>query len=59
MTMTEAIPATTFDEALGIDESDVDRCPACRSRAVMPTLLARGEWECWEPSCFAVWTVGR
>lgn len=46
-----------LDDILSVDGPAVDRCPACGSRAVMPTLLARGEWECWESPCFAVWTV--
>lgn len=40
-----------------IEERDTPRCPNCGSDFVMPTLLAIGEWECWEPSCYAVWTV--
>lgn len=44
---------------LGIDDPDADRCRECGSRVVMPTLLAPGEWECWEPDCYAVWTVDR
>lgn len=31
-------------------------CPACGSDFTMPTLLARGQWGCWEPGCETVWT---
>lgn len=41
-------PATTFDEILSFGGPWTDRCPLCDSRAVMPTLLARGQWSCWD-----------
>lgn len=49
----------SFDEMLGLDDPAADRCPACGSRVVMPTLLEPGEWECWEQDCKAIWTVER
>lgn len=41
-----------------LTEADM-RCPNCGSDLVMLTLLAPRELECWEPDCFAVWTVDR
>jgi hypothetical protein len=51
--------ATDFDEERSVDDYPTPRCPSCGSDFVMMTLLARGEWQCWEDSCCAIWIQER
>lgn len=34
-------------------------CRACGAPDPIPTYLARDEWQCSDPSCFATWKVDR
>lgn len=57
----EPLDRTDRDDRLARLEAYIEwsmplRCPRCGSDFVMLTLLAHSEWECWEPSCYAVWT---
>lgn len=33
-------------------------CPCCGSAEITPTFIEHDQWECSNPSCFAVWRTG-